>query len=86
MQLGLWRNSDATSPVSAPEDCPLPLDLHVCYEIKSTEFVDEYEPIVEGLDRVVDVRTISTLRITLTTQSPEGLEGKEGYMKPNELE
>lgn len=50
-------------------------DLHVCYQIKSTEFIDEYEPLEEGLDRVVDVRTISTLSAVLTISDADSIRG-----------
>lgn len=35
--------------------------IHVAYKIESTEFNDEYEPKVEGLDTVVIKRLVATL-------------------------
>ena len=40
--------------------------LHVVYRITNKEFVDEYEPLVEGLDKVEATRTVSTLEADLT--------------------
>jgi DNA-binding protein len=57
-------------------------NLHVQYKIVGTEFVDEYEPLEEGLDRVVETRTISSLQITLTVSQGKEIEGTAGYMEP----
>ena len=42
--------------------------VHVAYEILTTQFLDEYEPLEEGLDRVTIKRQVATLKafITLT--------------------
>merc|ERR1719159_1908636 len=37
--------------------------LHQITSLGSTEIVDEYEPIEEGLDMVKDTRTLSTIEI-----------------------
>ena len=47
--------------------------------------MDVYEPMEEGLDTVTDIRTISSLRATLTVTSPEGISSNPGYMAPQEV-
>ena len=41
--------------------------------IKGTEFSDEYEPIEEGLDRVVETKFISSLNIKMTIKDPKDI-------------
>lgn len=55
-------------------------DLQVCYEIESTEFLDEYEPLVEGLDRVQVRRLVPTLKAHLFLGQNAELQAKPGYM------
>jgi DNA-binding protein len=59
-------------------------NLHVQYKIVGTEFVDEYEPLEEGLDRVIETRTISALQITLSIDGNSKIVGTPGYMGPSE--
>merc|ERR1712159_700212 len=56
--------------------------LHISYNILSKEFVDEYEPKVEGLDKVTTTRTVSTLEATLTLSKRDELKNNVGYMAP----
>lgn len=60
--------------------------LHAQYKIVGTEFVDEYEPLEEGLDRVVETRTISSLQIVLTVNKGEEITNDIGYMAPLDAE
>merc|ERR1719498_1538308 len=54
--------------------------LHQITNLGYTEIVDEYEPLEEGLDRVVDTRAVSFIEITL---SKEALDTKDkGYQPP----
>ena len=48
----------------------------------SKEFIDEYEPKVEGLDKVTTKRTVSTLEAVLTTTKGDELKNQPGYMAP----
>merc|ERR1712160_7299 len=57
--------------------------LHISYNILSKEFVDEYEPKVEGLDKVITTRTVSTLEAKLTIKKGEELAKEVGYMAPS---
>merc|ERR1711976_751845 len=57
--------------------------LHISYNILSKEFVDEYEPKVEGLDKVTTTRTVSTLEAKLTITKGDELAQEVGYMPPN---
>ena len=61
-------------------------DLHISYSILSKEFIDEYEPKVEGLDNVTTKRTVSTLEAVLTTTKGEELKDHTGYMAPGDEE
>lgn len=54
--------------------------LMACYEIESTEFVDEYEPVIEGLDRVQIKRLVPTLKAHLFFKKNSNYEGKPGFM------
>merc|ERR1711985_82796 len=56
--------------------------LHISYNILSKEFIDEYEPKVEGLDKVTTTRTVSTLEAKLTITKGDELKEKVGYMAP----
>merc|ERR1712023_91732 len=56
--------------------------LHLSYNILSKEFIDEYEPKVEGLDKVTTKRTVSTLEAVLTTTKGDELKDQAGYMAP----
>merc|ERR1719247_2355434 len=54
--------------------------LHQVTNLGNTEIVDEYEPLEEGLDKVVDTRNISFVEITL---SKDALDTKDkGYQPP----
>jgi len=56
--------------------------LHQITELNSTEIVDEYEPLEEGLDKVTDTRTVSVIEIKL---SKEPLDTSDkGYQAPLE--
>merc|ERR1712086_564328 len=57
--------------------------LHISYNILSKEFVDEYEPKVEGLDKVTTTRTVSTLEAKLTIKEGDELAKEVGYMAPS---
>lgn len=57
--------------------------LHISYNILSKEFVDEYEPKVEGLDKVTTTRTVSTLEAKLTIKKGDELKNEVGYMAPS---
>ena len=56
--------------------------LHVQYKILSKKFIDEYEPTIEGLDKVTTERIVSTLECTLTLTSGDKLKGTAGYIEP----
>merc|ERR1711879_683968 len=56
--------------------------LHISYNILSKEFIDEYEPKVEGLDKVTTKRTVSTLEAILTTTNGDAIKNDPGYMPP----
>ena len=58
------------------------IGLHVQYKILSKSFVDEYEPLEEGLDKVTTVRSVSTLEAILTKTKPEEIQDTIGYMGP----
>jgi len=63
--------------------------LHQISEIKTTNIKDEYEPLEEGLDKVVIERSLAVLEITLSTKA-DGVDTKHaGYQAPlpkNEVE
>lgn len=40
--------------------------IHIAYSIDSTEFNDQYEPLLEGLDTVVVKRLVATLVAKIT--------------------
>merc|ERR1712039_938638 len=55
-------------------------DLHQITKLGNTEIVDEYEPLEEGLDKVVDTRNVPTIEIKL---SKEPLDTSDkGYQAP----
>merc|ERR1712037_503811 len=55
-------------------------DLHQITTLGSTEIVDEYEPLEEGLDKVIDTRSIPFAEIKL---SKKALDTKDkGYQAP----
>merc|ERR1712087_778238 len=54
--------------------------LHQITSLSSTEIVDEYEPLEEGLDKVVDTRTMPTIEIKLS-KTPLDTSDK-GYQAP----
>eukprot|EP00406_Dinophysis_acuminata_P052321 CAMPEP_0179302542 /NCGR_PEP_ID=MMETSP0797-20121207/48120_1 /TAXON_ID=47934 /ORGANISM="Dinophysis acuminata, Strain DAEP01" /LENGTH=218 /DNA_ID=CAMNT_0021012079 /DNA_START=20 /DNA_END=673 /DNA_ORIENTATION=+ len=55
-------------------------DLHQITSLGSTEIVDEYEPLEEGLDKVTDTRNVSVIEIKL---SKEPLDTSDkGYQAP----
>merc|ERR1712151_537010 len=54
--------------------------LHRITSLSTTEIVDEYEPLEEGLDKVMDTRTLSCIEIKL---SKEALDTSDkGYQAP----
>merc|ERR1712019_17507 len=54
--------------------------LHQITSLSTTEIVDEYEPLEEGLDKVMDTRTLSCIEIKL---SKEALDTSDkGYQAP----
>merc|ERR1712014_424704 len=57
--------------------------LHISYCVLSKEFIDEYEPKVEGLDKVTTTRTVSTLEAKLTIKKGDELKNEVGYMAPS---
>merc|ERR1712187_926863 len=54
--------------------------LHQITTLSTTEIVDEYEPLEEGLDKVTDTRTMSCIEIKLS-QEPLDTSDK-GYQAP----
>merc|ERR1719346_373223 len=55
-------------------------DLHQITTLGSTQIVDEYEPLEEGLDKVTDTRSVSVIEIKL---SKEALDTSDkGYQPP----
>lgn len=58
--------------------------LHVNYEIKSTEFADEYHPKEEGLNIVTVQRYIHSVHAVLTIKEGKKYEKCVGYMAPVE--
>ncbi len=56
--------------------------LHVAYQIESTKFVDEYEPLQEGLDKVTVERLVATLKARVTLTKKEEICNLPGYMTP----
>ena len=56
--------------------------LCTCYEIESTEFTDEYEPLLEGLDPVKVKRLVPTLKAHLFLNKDDNLKSQPGFMPP----
>merc|ERR1719486_1058043 len=54
--------------------------IHQITNIGSTEIVDEYEPLEEGLDKVTDTRSISFVEITLSKDALNTSD--KGYQAP----
>eukprot|EP00397_Hematodinium_sp_SG-2012_P021933 GEMP01022691.1.p1 GENE.GEMP01022691.1~~GEMP01022691.1.p1 ORF type:complete len:299 (+),score=73.69 GEMP01022691.1:115-1011(+) len=54
--------------------------LHQLTILGSTEIVDEYEPLEEGLDKVSDVRQVSFIEVTLSKTALDGTD--KGYQPP----
>jgi len=54
--------------------------LHQITNLGSTEIVDEYEPLEEGLDKVTDVRQVSFIEVTLSKVALE--KNNKGYQAP----
>merc|ERR1711981_1254740 len=54
--------------------------LHQITSLGSVEIVDEYEPLEEGLDKVTDTRTMSTIEIKLSTEALDTSD--KGYQAP----
>merc|ERR1719160_1436615 len=54
--------------------------IHQITALGSTEIIDEYEPLEEGLDKVTDVRSVSFVEITLS-KTPLDTKDK-GYQPP----
>jgi len=55
-------------------------DLHQITTLGSTQIVDEYEPLEEGLDKVIDTRTVSVIEIKLSKESLDASD--KGYQPP----
>merc|ERR1711972_267676 len=55
-------------------------DLHQITTLGTTEIVDEYEPLEEGLEKVTDTRTVSTPEITLSKDTLDT--ANKGYQPP----
>merc|ERR1712217_532810 len=54
--------------------------LHQITSLSTTEIVDEYEPLEEGLDKVMDTRTLSCIEIKLSLEPLDT--GDKGYQAP----
>merc|ERR1712050_451684 len=55
-------------------------DLHQITALGTTEIVDEYEPLEEGLNKVTDTRSVSTIEITLSKEALDT--SNKGYQPP----
>merc|ERR1711879_1126598 len=55
-------------------------DLHQITALLSTEIVDEYEPLEEGLDKVIDTRSVPVIEITLSKEKLDTSD--KGYQPP----
>ena len=64
----------------------LNLDLHCCYTIESTSFIDEYEPLEEGLLPVSEKRIVSSLLVKLRVDDAGTLSREQGYMPPKQVD
>merc|ERR1712060_706942 len=54
--------------------------LHQVTSLSTTEIVDEYEPLEEGLDKVTDTRTLSCIEIKLSKDALDTSD--KGYQAP----
>merc|ERR1712048_803463 len=54
--------------------------LHQVTSLSTTEIVDEYEPLEEGLDKVMDTRTLSCIEIKLSMEPLDTSD--KGYQAP----
>merc|ERR1711877_113208 len=54
--------------------------LHQITSLSSTEIVDEYEPLEEGLDMVTDTKTLSCIEIKLSMEPLDTAD--KGYQAP----
>merc|ERR1712048_1158590 len=54
--------------------------LHGITNLGSTEIVDEYEPLEEGLDKVTETRSLSTIEIKLSKEELDTSD--KGYQPP----
>merc|ERR1711953_463023 len=54
--------------------------LHQITSLRTTEIVDEFEPLEEGLDKVTDTRTLSCIEIKLSMEAMDT--GDKGYQAP----
>merc|ERR1712060_609853 len=54
--------------------------LHQITSLSTTEIVDEYEPLEEGLDKVTETRTLSCIEIKLSMESLDTSD--KGYQAP----
>merc|ERR1712048_1459344 len=54
--------------------------LHQITSLSTTEIVDEYEPLEEGLDKVTDTKTLSCIEIKLSMETLDT--GDKGYQAP----
>merc|ERR1712014_452367 len=54
--------------------------LHQITSLSTTEIVDEYEPLEEGLDKVTDTRTLSCIEIKLSMEPLDTAD--KGYQAP----
>merc|ERR1711920_349678 len=54
--------------------------LHQITSLSTTEIVDEYEPLEEGLDKVTDTRTLSCIEIKLSKEELDTSD--KGYQAP----
>merc|ERR1712125_298048 len=54
--------------------------LHQITSLSTTEIVDEYEPLEEGLDKVTDTKTLSCIEIKLSMEALDT--GDKGYQAP----
>merc|ERR1712046_545713 len=54
--------------------------LHQITSLRTTEIVDEFEPLEEGLDKVTETRTLSCIEIKLSMEALDT--GDKGYQAP----
>merc|ERR1712060_985811 len=54
--------------------------LHQITSLSTTEIVDEFEPLEEGLDKVTDTRTLSCIEIKLSKDALDTSD--KGYQAP----